>query len=55
MRTWQFDASRARRCVHTIRRAELGALPLSLWRTPFVPCMIRDIGDRGEPSTEVWT
>jgi hypothetical protein len=32
---------------------EVGALPLSSWRAPFVPCMIRDIGDRGV-RPEVW-
>jgi hypothetical protein len=25
-------------------------LPLSIWRGPFVPCMIRGIGDRGGPN-----
>ena len=29
-------------------RWHVGALALSIWRAPFVPCMIRGIGDRGE-------
>jgi len=32
---------------------KVGAFALSIWRSPFVPCMIRGIGDRGE-LTEVW-
>jgi hypothetical protein len=31
-----------------LARWRVGALALSIWRAPFVPWMIRGIGDRGE-------